>query len=70
MPKLTFLGRYRAYDLYYNPLNRRIICERDTDLATVLFDVPSYTVARNWGASDEDISRLRSHLSQRHHDGT
>lgn len=70
IPKLTFLGRYCAYDLYYNPINHRVICERESDLATVLFDVPSYAVARNWGVPDEDVSRLRSYLFRRHHDST
>lgn len=62
IPRLQSIGRFGGFDLYYNPLNQRIIAERKSDLATVLFDCPSLDVARRWDADDEEVRSLQAHL--------
>lgn len=66
IPDLRPMGCCKGYELMFNPLNRRVICERKTDLATVLMDWPDLAVVRNWGASMEDVCALRSHLKRMH----
>lgn len=68
--KLIPLGRCRGYDLVFNPVNQRVICERKVDLATVLFDCPSGALVRNWGASEDDVKALRDWLDAAAHDRT
>lgn len=55
-------GRIGNFDVYYNPLNHRVICERKTDLATVLFDYPSFTIVRNWDVDGQELTQLHRQL--------
>lgn len=64
MPELQTCGRIEGFDVYYNPINHRMICERRTDLVTVLFDYPSYHVVHSWGAAEDEVTRLRMALMQ------
>ncbi|WP_291526996.1 hypothetical protein [Bifidobacterium sp. UBA744] len=59
---LRACGRVGGFDVYYNPLNRRMICERESDLAAALFDFPSCTLVHNWGVSEQVLSQLRRWL--------
>lgn len=58
-------GRIGDFDVYYNPLNRRMICERKSDLATALFEYPSCVLAHNWGVSEPELSQLQRRLRNR-----
>lgn len=60
--ELRSCGQINGFDLYYNPINRRMICERKSDLATALFDYPSCVLVHNWGASKQEIRQLREYL--------
>lgn len=51
-------GRIGNFDVYYNPFNHRVICERKSDLATALFDYPSLTIVRNWGVDERELTQL------------
>ena len=66
-PALRECGCIGDFDVYYNPLNHRIICERKSDLATVLFDYPSCTPVHNWGASEQELAHLRRKLQTEMH---
>lgn len=59
IPKINLIGRWLDYNIYFNPLNQRVICERANDLATVLYQLPSYEVARNWSVPTNDVKSLR-----------
>lgn len=61
-PLLRRIGHCHGFNLYYNPLNRRVIAERDSDLATVLFDYPSCAIVRRWDATDDEAHALRACL--------
>lgn len=58
-------GRIGNFDVYYNPLNHRVICERKSDLATVLFDYPSFTIVRNWGVDGQELTQLAADCKPR-----
>ncbi|WP_094636156.1 hypothetical protein [Bifidobacterium eulemuris] len=62
MTDLRARGHVEGFDVYFNPVNHRMICERQADLATVLFDYPSYHVVHNWGVSENELSQLRKAL--------
>lgn len=55
-------GRIGDFDVYYNPVNHRMICERKSDLATALFEYPSCILARNWGIDEPELSQLQQQL--------
>lgn len=63
MIEMRKIGTCRGYDLLFNPVNRRIIAERKSDLATALFEYPSFALVRNWGCPDEDVDALRTYLA-------
>lgn len=60
--ELRRCGHVDDFDVYFNPVNHRIICERKSDLATGLFEYPSLRVVRNWGINEQDFSRLQQQL--------
>lgn len=55
-------GHIGDFDVYYNPINHRMICERKSDLATALFEYPSCTLTRNWGVNELELSQLQQQL--------
>lgn len=67
MVKLHNCGRIGDFAVYYNPLNHRMICERETDLATALFEYPSCVLAHNWGVNEPELSQLQQQLRNTAH---
>lgn len=65
MTELRNYGRIGDFDVYYNSINRRMICERKTDLATALFEYPSCAVVHNWGVNKLELSQLQRRLRNR-----
>lgn len=65
MTDLHKCGRIGDFDVYYNPVNKRMICERTSDLAAALFEYPSCDLVHNWGVNAQELSQLRSQLINR-----
>lgn len=56
------LGVCEGFVVYSNPVNGRLICERESDVATALLEYPSLVPVHVWGVSRRDLDRLLAAL--------
>lgn len=59
---LRRLGECEGFMVYFNPVNGRLICERESDVATALLEYPSLGLVHGWGVSQRDLDRLLAAL--------